>query len=329
VAQFSNIKDDIMIGNFGFDLKSLEIFVSTVDAGNMTIAAEKLGTTQSAVSQNLANLEKSLEAQLLDRTVRPIEVTTAGRFLYDSAQQMLKQAAKTSQDMRQTNFNHLNHVNIAMVDSLVNPLGTSLVTALKKHTSTWSIHSGLSHRHANALLSRHVDMIISDDAMEEHPELMRFPILREPFILVLPKDQPVDSKHLHKLLNNLGFIRYTAASLIGIRIENYLKRISLEPQISLRLDNTFAILSSVSAGLGWSITTPLSLFNTGIDMANITCLPLPQEPLYRNITLVTRNNKLWELPAIIAKDSRNILNKDFNNFIQEHMPWLEGQINIG
>lgn len=318
-----------MIGNFGFDLKSLEIFVSTVDAGNMTLAAEKLGTTQSAVSQNLANLEKSLEAQLLDRTVRPIEVTTAGRFLYDSAQQMLKQAAKTSQDMRQTHFNHLNHVNIAMVDSLVNPLGSSLVAALKKYTHTWSIHSGLSHRHANALLSRHVDMIISDDAMEAQPELMRFPILREPFILVLPKDQPVDSKHLHKLLNNLGFIRYTAASLIGIRIENYLKRISLEPQISLRLDNTFAILSSVSAGLGWSITTPLSLFNTSIDMANITCLPLPQEPLYRNITLVTRNNKLWELPAIIAKDSRNILNKDFNNFIQEHMPWLEGQINIG
>jgi len=84
----------MMIGNFGFDLKSLEIFVSTVDAGNMTIAAEKLGTTQSAVSQNLANLERSLEAQLLDRTVRPIEVTTAGRFLYDSAQQMLKQAEK-------------------------------------------------------------------------------------------------------------------------------------------------------------------------------------------------------------------------------------------
>lgn len=318
-----------MIGNFGFDLKSLEIFVSTVDAGNMTLAAEKLGTTQSAVSQNLANLERSLEALLLDRTVRPIEVTTAGRFLYDRAQQILKQAEKTSQDMRQTHFNHLNHVNIAMVDSLVNPLSSSLVTTLKKYTHTWSIHSGLSHRHANALLARHVDMIISDDAMEGYPELMRFPILREPFILVLPKDQPIDDKHLLKSLKNIGFIRYTAASLIGIRIENYLKRISLEPQISLRLDNTFAILSSVSAGLGWSITTPLSLFNTGIDMASITCLPLPQEPLYRNITLVARNNKLWELPEIIAKDSRNILNQDFNCFIHQHLPWLDEQIHIG
>lgn len=318
-----------MIGNFGFDLKLLEIFVSTVDAGNMTLAAEKLGTTQSAVSQSLANLEKSLETQLLDRAVRPIEVTTAGRFLYDSAQQMLKQAAKTSQDMRQTNFNHLNHVNIAIVDSLVNPLGKSLVAALKKHTHTWSIHSGLSHRHANALLSRHADMIISDDAMEEHPELMRFPILREPFILVLPEDQPVDSNNLHKSLKNIGFIRYTAASLIGIRIENYLKRISLEPQISLCLDNTYAILSSVSEGLGWSITTPLSLFNANINMQHITCLPLPQEPLYRNITLVARNNTLWELPTMIAKDSRHILNQDFSHFIDQNMPWLDNEIHIG
>ncbi|WDD96945.1 LysR family transcriptional regulator [Thalassomonas actiniarum] len=318
-----------MNGSFDFDLKSLEIFVYTVDSGNMTLAAERLGTTQSAVSQNLANLEKSLQVKLLDRTVRPLEMTTAGRFFYDSATKMLTLAQKTNEDMHQSKFSHLDHVNIAMVDSLVTALGPSLIAALKGRATSWSVNTGLSHLHANALLSRHVDMILSDDALEEHAELKRYRILREPFVLVLPKGHQGQVEHLPKLLKTLGLIRYSANSLIGITVERYLKRMSVEPPVSLRLDNTFAILSSVAAGLGWTITTPLCLFQNGIRHLELDCYPLPGEPLYRNLTLVSRHNELWELPKVIADDSRIILQDNFLGYVEQHLSWLDHEIKIG
>lgn len=317
-----------MIGNFSFDLKSLTVFVTTVDSGNMTLAAEQLGTTQSSVSQSINNLEKALQAQLLDRTVRPIAVTNSGRFLYDSAQQILTQAQKTAQDMQHTHFNHLNHVNIAMVDSLVTPLAASLSTTLKKHTQTWSINSGLSHRHANALLSRNVDIIISDDAMEKHSDLMRYRILQEPFVLVLPSDFAGNTEHLPSLLNSLDFIRYNANSLIGIKVEEYLKRMGLDPRVGLRLDNTYAVLTAVAQGLGWTISTPLNLFHCNMDFNKIKCVPLPSEPLYRNLTLVCRDNQLWKLPEVIAKTSQQILQDNFSQYTQTHLPWLQEQISI-
>jgi len=318
-----------MIGSFDFDLRSLEIFVYTVEGGNMTTAAEQLGSTQSAVSQTLTSLEKSLEVKLLDRSVRPLQVTTAGRFLYDSAKNILQQAHKTNSDMRQTNFSHLNHVNIAMVDSLVTAVGPSLIDAVKKHTVDWSITTGLSHRHANALMSRKVDIILSDDALDDRAELMRYRILREPFILVAPKNFNLDPQELSVWMNELGFIRYSNDSLIGITIERYLRRMLIEPDEYLRLDNTFAILSMVSAGLGWTVTTPLCLFKNGILNNEFSCYPLPGDPLFRNLILAARHNELWELPKIIAADSQAILQEEFLSYVRQHLNWLESEIEIG
>ncbi len=318
-----------MISSFDFDLKALEIFVSTVESGNMSATAELLGTTQPAISQALSNLEKSLKTQLLDRSVRPIEVTTAGRFLYDSAYRLLEQARKTNNDILQSNFKHLTHVNIAMVDSLATSFGSALIESIKKHTSGWSISTGMSHMHANALMSRSVDMILSDDALESHVELKRYRILREPFIVLTPKSFQGKFSSLDDLNRQLDFIRYSAASLIGSTVERYLTRMKIKAPHCLSLDNTYAILSSVSAGLGWTITTPLCLFKNGFDQQQFNCHALPGDELFRNLILVTRPNDLWDLPQILSNDIHTMLNNDFLTYINRELPWLVPKIKVG
>ena len=49
------------------DLHALEAFVTVCDAGSMALAAQRLGLSQSAVSQAIKGLEKELELKLLDR----------------------------------------------------------------------------------------------------------------------------------------------------------------------------------------------------------------------------------------------------------------------
>ncbi|GAA3543043.1 LysR family transcriptional regulator [Zobellella aerophila] len=212
-----------MHNSFGFDLRALEVFIQIVDGGNMTAAAERLGMTQSSISQSLANLEKNLDTQLLDRSVRPIEITRAGRFFYDKACQLLQEARTTSQAMQKGRFDKLRHVRIALVDSLATAVGKPLADAVKRHTEQWSMTTGLSHMHGEALLSRTVDIIISDDALMDYPELSRFRILREPFMLVLPKSFTGEVKQLEPLIKQLDFVRYPAHSLIGQRIERNLR----------------------------------------------------------------------------------------------------------
>lgn len=63
----------------------LQTFVSVVDAGSLTRAAERMGVAKSAVSRRVATLESRLGARLLNRTTRSLSLTESGRSFYQRA----------------------------------------------------------------------------------------------------------------------------------------------------------------------------------------------------------------------------------------------------
>lgn len=72
-----------------FDSRLLRAFVTIVDAGSFTAAADRLHITQSTISQQIARLEESVGQQLVDRTARPIHATAPGERLIGYARRIL------------------------------------------------------------------------------------------------------------------------------------------------------------------------------------------------------------------------------------------------
>ncbi|WP_198679766.1 LysR family transcriptional regulator [Aliidiomarina minuta] len=68
---------------------NLRAFVTVVDLQSYTLAGERLGRSQPAISLQLKRLEQQLNARLLQRQGNRIRLTTAGQELYPSAQQLL------------------------------------------------------------------------------------------------------------------------------------------------------------------------------------------------------------------------------------------------
>ena len=62
-------------------LHDLRVLMSVVERGSMAKAAERLATSQPAVSRAIADLEHSLGVRLLDRGPRGVEPTSYGRAL--------------------------------------------------------------------------------------------------------------------------------------------------------------------------------------------------------------------------------------------------------
>ena len=62
-------------------LHDVRVLMSVVQAGSMNKAAERLGTSQPAISRAIADLEHSLGVPLLDRTPQGVESTQYGRAL--------------------------------------------------------------------------------------------------------------------------------------------------------------------------------------------------------------------------------------------------------
>ncbi|WP_189677600.1 LysR family transcriptional regulator [Sphingomonas glacialis] len=63
------------------DPRLLRTFVAIADAASFTIAADRLNSTQSTVSQHLGRLEAAVGQSLIDRSARPISPTPSGERL--------------------------------------------------------------------------------------------------------------------------------------------------------------------------------------------------------------------------------------------------------
>ncbi|MDI9897409.1 LysR family transcriptional regulator [Rhodococcus sp. IEGM 1381] len=75
------------------NLRQLEYFVAAVDAGTMTEASRRLYVSQSAISLSIAQLESSIDTQLLVRAKgQPLQLTEAGRRVLPRARALLAHA---------------------------------------------------------------------------------------------------------------------------------------------------------------------------------------------------------------------------------------------
>ncbi|WP_201305564.1 LysR family transcriptional regulator [Alcanivorax sp. S71-1-4] len=79
-------------------LRQMAIFARVVEAGAMRRAAESLGMTASAVSQQMRALETSLGLPLLHRSTRRLTMTEAGERYYQHCARMLA-AARDAEDV--------------------------------------------------------------------------------------------------------------------------------------------------------------------------------------------------------------------------------------
>src|SRR6476661_4667100 len=81
------------------DTRQLHAFCEVVERKSFSLAAERLGVTQPAVSLQVRALEKRLGTQLLDRSGRRVEPTEAGLRLYRGAQRLLALEAEITSEL--------------------------------------------------------------------------------------------------------------------------------------------------------------------------------------------------------------------------------------
>src|SRR5581483_10719 len=70
-------------------LVSMNAFAAVVETGSFVRAAERLATSTSTLSRQIAELEQHLGARLLNRTTRKLSLTEGGRAYYERAVQLL------------------------------------------------------------------------------------------------------------------------------------------------------------------------------------------------------------------------------------------------
>ena len=83
------------------EIRLLKTFCIAAERGNFTRAAEELGLTQAAVSQQVSLLEKQFPVRLFQRRGRGVRLTRQGQQLYQFAQQILDLVAKATAALKE------------------------------------------------------------------------------------------------------------------------------------------------------------------------------------------------------------------------------------
>lgn len=314
-----------------YDLHALKVFLAVSSSGSMTTAARRLGLTQSAVSQAIRQMEEILGTVLVDRSRRPLALTAAGTVLQRHAAPIVEDTESLATIVRQAGASKVPELRIGIIDSFASTVGPRLIRSLLEQVASLSFRSGLAHDQAEGLLSRNLDLIISSDALDDVDGLDRYPILSEPFVLLLPERFTYTSPkpELKALAAGHSLIRFSARSQIGAQIERHLRRLGIKAPRLLEVDATDALVAMVAAGLGWAIATPLCLLQVRSQVSGIRVLPFPGTAFVRQLHLIARSGEYGELPRRVAQLSCDILKRECMPEMRGLVPWLRNQLVVG
>jgi DNA-binding transcriptional LysR family regulator len=96
----------------------LKLFCDLAELRSFSKTAEKNLISQSAVSQQLAQLELVHKCQLLNRKKRPIELTKAGQVFYQACKDMLERYEQLMNELRSLQKTSFSRINVAAIFSI-------------------------------------------------------------------------------------------------------------------------------------------------------------------------------------------------------------------
>ena len=304
------------------NLRHMEAFLAVGEAGSFTAAARQLGRAQSAVSQAVRQLEEELGVLLFDRSARTVELTAAGVLLRSHATFLLEDIDRIAAIVRDQGGHRLPQLRFGMVDSFASAVGPALIKSLLDEAVNLSLWSDFTPRLGEALVQKRVDIVVAYDPFDNYSRLTRHLLAREPFVLLLPAGVPWNAQapDLARLARSLPMVGYQPVSYMAGLIEARCHLLNAKPSRRVQVDSTDKLIAMVAAGIGWGISTPLSMARNVQRHPTLRVEPFPGELFERRLFLVSRRGEFDTLVERLSQTARRALADLVESEVRPRMP---------
>lgn len=178
-------------------LERLKILHTVATAGSFTAAARRLSFTQSAVSQHIASLERTVGMRLVERGPRGVTLTEAGAVLVEHAETMLRQLHRAEREIEALALVEKGHVRLATFTTagaaLVPP---AIATFRARHPGiVFDVRERLPWESEPLLLTGELDLALGydfdDRPYDSGPDFDWVHLLDDPHLCALHQDHPL------------------------------------------------------------------------------------------------------------------------------------------
>ena len=271
--------------------------------GSIARTAEALGYTPSAVSQQLAVLEREAGTPLLDRTARSAGLTPAGRRLAVHAERILAMVEEAESDLSAQAAQPSGRVVVTAFPSAAVAFAPALARSLRAHPKLSLLLREASPAEGLQLVrSGEVEAAIVDDWTgrlsaslasldgAEHGQgvLTYYHLVRDPLVLVVARDHPAANPDLPvdlRALRNEPWLAAPAGEPSRQAVDRLLAGTGGMPPAPWEFEGLATILSLVARGIGIAALPRLTL-SVG-DHRRVAVRELPGDPA-REVYAVAR-----------------------------------------
>ncbi len=216
------------------ELRQLRYFVKVAETLNFSEAARSLFITQSTLSQQIRQLEDSLDTQLLNRTSHSVALTEAGEELLPYARRTLLDAELCEQRIRDLDKGLCGTLNIGVTYSFSPILTESLLTFMKEFPKVKLniLYKPMSEL-MELLVSRDLDFVLAFKPNEPIPGVESHYLFQNFLAVIVPDSHPLAAE---KGVTIDMLRRYDIAlPSRGLQARNALERIAWERMAELNV----------------------------------------------------------------------------------------------
>lgn len=305
------------------DLNSIQIFLTLAQTGSMQKTAEQYGLSASAISQNIASLEKQFGVELFDHKTRPLQLSLGGRQLMQEAEKILKDAWQLTNAIKSTVPENL-HLRLGFSESVSHSLAPLICGALLSRVKTFSAFTAMTQTLKEQVEKRQLDILISPESFDNEQSFFREPLLSEQYLLVLPQTEK-SIKNLNQLRNlsqRLPYIRYNVDSTDRIQCERVFRKLNIEQNESIGVEGSFTMVGLVAQGLGWAIMPALGIWQGRKWTEAIQVIPIPGVEIRRTQWIVTPSKGFENLVREIKDKATDAIDTHIVSWLEQAYPGL-------
>jgi molybdate transport repressor ModE-like protein len=282
------------------DVKRLKVLREVAARGSFSAAAENLGYTQSAISQQVAALEREAGTTLIERNPRGLRLTDAGEALVRHADKILARLAEAEAELEAIAGLRGGRLRLATFPTAGATLVPHAIREFnQRHPEVELTLTDLEpHESVPLLKAGELDLILVEDADvrddDEDVELVH--LLEDPMHLVLPLDHKLASKERVRIseLENESWIQSTPTCPCRRHVHTACSSAGFEPRVAYESDDFQVVQGLVAAGVGVALIPALGLVSVRSD---VVIRPIAPRPPARKILAAAPANG-YRSPAV-------------------------------
>ncbi|MDK4720346.1 MULTISPECIES: LysR family transcriptional regulator [Rhizobium] len=271
------------------NLDQLAAFISVVDLGSFTAAADRAGLTQPAVSLQVKLLEQRLGVRLIERVGRRAQPSPAGADLLPHARRIVEACSMAEEAMMPFREGSVGRVRIGSGGTAsIHLLPRAIATAKKRMPDLeiivriGNIAEILHDLEANALDLAVVALPASGRSLEIEP------FHDDELLAVAPKGSVMpDGGPDVEFMKDKALLLYEGGNTRRAT-DDWFRTGGAQPEPAMEFGSVEAIKELVAAGLGWSILPDMALRRDKSDL--LVTSPL-RPRLVRQLGIVLRRDK--------------------------------------